>query len=315
MRHGPGDGRQRDPRAGGQPPERPAPPGRGGPRPGISPEAVRRRGLLQAGLALSALVTAGGVTAWALPGEPGRPGRSPAAASARVPQAPEGTPGSTVPGSTAASAAPPGPRGSGHGDGRGSGHGDAGRPLPLRYFGPSGQRNVYFTIDDGWFPSSRVLEIMRSEAVPVTTFLIVDAAREHLGFWRDFADAGGRIENHTVSHPYLTSLPPGEAERQWAQPQQAFRRWFGRTPVLGRPPYGAINDAVSAAARNAGLTTMVAWSAVDNSGTVQTWNRQRLSDGEIALSHWDPGAGADLAQLVAAARENGLTPAYLPGAW
>lgn len=91
---------------------------------------------------------------------------------------------------------------------------DADQPLPTRYFGPAGNRNVYFTIDDGWFPSRRVLEIMKSERVPVTTFLIVDAAQEHLSYWHDFADAGGRIENHTVSHPYLTRLPRGEAERQ-----------------------------------------------------------------------------------------------------
>lgn len=186
----------------------------------------------------------------------------------------------------------------------------------MRYFGPATGRHVYFTIDDGWFPNRRVLQIMKSESVPVTTFLIVDAARENLGYWHDFADAGGRIENHTVSHPYLTRLPRGAAEQQWAGAQRALRGWFGRTPSLGRPPYGDINDSVSAAARNAGLTTMVAWSAVDSTGAVQTWDRSgQLSAGEIALSHWDPGVDTDLEQLVAAAQERGLTPAYLPEAW
>lgn len=56
---------------------------------------------------------------------------------------------------------------------------------------------------------------------------------------------------------------------------------------------------------------MVAWSAVDNSGTVKTWNRQGLGAGEIALSHWDPGVDVDLTQLLTAAHDSGLTPAYL----
>jgi peptidoglycan/xylan/chitin deacetylase (PgdA/CDA1 family) len=186
----------------------------------------------------------------------------------------------------------------------------------MRYFGSVHEPHVYFTIDDGWFPNRRVLEIMKSEHVPVTTFLIADAARENLSYWRDFTDAGGRIENHTISHPDLTQMPSGEAERQWAGAQQSFRNWFGATPSLGRPPYGAINDSVSVAARNAGLTTMVAWSAADTTGSVQTWNASgRLSSGEIALMHWESGVEAGLTQLLAAARERKLTPAYLPATW
>ena len=106
------------------------------------------------------------------------------------------------------------------------------------------------------------------------------------------------------------------AERQWAGAQQSFRSWFGTTPSLGRPPYGAINDSVSIAARNAGLTTMVAWSAADTTGTVETWNTTGvLSSGEIALMHWEAGVDAGLTQLLAAARKSKLTPAYLPGTW
>lgn len=263
-----------------------------------SADAVTRRGLLRTGITLSALAAAGGATAWTLLDKPQSPSDAPPALAGKY-AVPTATASHPAPAKPTVSAAPS----------------EAGQPLPMRYFGPSGNQNVYFTMDDGWFPSSRVLEIMKSESIPVTTFLIVDAARENLKYWRDFVDAGGRIENHTVSHPYLTRLSRGEAERQWAETQQTFRRWFGRTPSLGRPPYGAINDSVSIAARNAGLTMMVAWSAADNTGAVQTWDGQKLSAGEIALSHWDPGVSADLAQLVAAAHANGLTPAYLPETW
>jgi hypothetical protein len=70
---------------------------------------------------------------------------------------------------------------------------------------PAG-RAIYITIDDGWTPSAAVLALMHTTYLPITAFLIADAAREHLSYWRAFAAAGGLIGDHTVSHPDLTKL-------------------------------------------------------------------------------------------------------------
>jgi peptidoglycan/xylan/chitin deacetylase (PgdA/CDA1 family) len=185
-------------------------------------------------------------------------------------------------------------------------------PLPFHDFAPADGNRVYLTIDDGWTPDRKVLEIMRSERIPVTTFLVVDAAREHLRFWRDFVDAGGRIENHTVAHPDLTKLTAGEAEAEWAGAQNAFANWFGRRPTLGRPPYGALDRKVSIAAANAGLTTLLGWSAVDTDASLETWDHGPLQAGEINLSHWVPGVAQDFETTVAAVHEHHLKASYLP---
>jgi hypothetical protein len=273
-------------------------------RPGDRP--VGRRRFLQAGLGLGATV-AGGVTAWILTprsNQATNAGASPTASSASSAPSqrafrtspstsPPASPSTTSPSTTVT----------------------ADRPLPFHYFGPSNDSRVYLTIDDGWFPNRRVLEIMRSEHVPVTTFLVVDAAKEHLRFWKDFVDAGGRIENHTVSHPYLTHLTAGQAEAEWAGAQRAFASWFGRRPTLGRPPYGALNRAVSVAAANAGLSTLLGWSAVDTAGTVQTYDNAPINAGQIALSHWVPGVETDFETLLVATHHAHLTPSYLPDHW
>jgi hypothetical protein len=181
----------------------------------------------------------------------------------------------------------------------------------IEWFGPSSDKRVYLTVDDGWFPSQRVLELMRSEHIPVTAFLIADAVEEHMDYWKAFLDAGGRIQNHTLSHPWLTRVPPAEIAEQWDRTQALYHQWFGLTPTLGRPPYGAVNPLVQHYAAEAGLSRLVMWSATANSGPLKTWNSAPLAAGDIVLSHWDPGLDQEIELALEAAHGAGLTPSYL----
>ena len=143
---------------------------------------------------------------------------------------------------------------------------------------PAG-RAVYITVDDGWTPSSQVLTIMRKTHLPVTAFLIEQAAQRNLAYWRAFAEAGGTVGDHTVSHPNLTKLSLGQATYQWAHARLALGRWVGKAPLMGRPPYGAFDRTVAAAAYRAGLKALVGWSASVGSAGVKTWNGKPLDPG------------------------------------
>jgi peptidoglycan/xylan/chitin deacetylase (PgdA/CDA1 family) len=127
-------------------------------------------------------------------------------------------------------------------------------------------------------------------------------------YWRAFAGAGGTIADHTVSHPDLTKLSLSQATSQWAQARLALGRSFGKTPDLGRPPYGAFDPAVAAAAYRAGLKTLVGWSATVSSAGIHTWNGKRLEPGEIVLLHWVPGLGKQMTKLLAAIHARHLHP-------
>ncbi len=178
--------------------------------------------------------------------------------------------------------------------------------LPVIWFVQHSSRTVYITIDDGWFPSQRVLKLVQG-GLPLTTFLIENAAQEHLSFWRALSAAGTTIEDHTVSHPYLTRLAPPAALNQIAQPIQTYRHWFGQNPVLLRPPYGAYNFAIEKAAARAGIRALVMWSAVDQNSTLKTWNDKPLTGGEIIILHWDPGVGQELQRLLKTIHARHLT--------
>jgi len=191
--------------------------------------------------------------------------------------------------------------------------------VPFYAFASPAGRAVYITVDDGWTPSSQVLVTMERTHLPVTAFLIQQAAQRNQVYWRAFAEAGGTIADHTVSHPNLTKLSLSQATSQWAQARQALGRSFGRTPDLGRPPYGAFSPAVAAAAYRAGLKTLVGWSATVTSDGIRTWNGKRLAPGEIVLLHWVPGLGKQMTRLLAVIQARHLhpmplTPASFAGA-
>ena len=186
--------------------------------------------------------------------------------------------------------------------------------VPLYSFASPAHRAIYITVDDGWTPSPQVLAIMRRTQLPVTAFLIERAAQRDLPYWRAFVSAGGTVGDHTVSHPNLTTLTLGQATAQWGQARRALGQMLGQVPLLGRPPYGAFNPAVQAAAYRGGLKKLVGWSvAVDGHG-IHTWDGKRLEPGEIVLLHWVPGLGGQLTRLLKVIHGRHLNPEPLTAA-
>jgi peptidoglycan/xylan/chitin deacetylase (PgdA/CDA1 family) len=178
---------------------------------------------------------------------------------------------------------------------------------------PAG-RAIYITIDDGWTPSAEVLALMHQTYLPITAFLIANAADENLSYWKAFVVAGGMVGDHTVSHPYLTKLTLAKATSQWGQARTALGRWLGQTPGVGRPPYGAFDRKVKVAAARGGLTALAGWSATMSGNRIRTWNGKPLSPGEIVILHWVPGLGHQLTVLLAAIRALHLNPTPLTSA-
>jgi peptidoglycan/xylan/chitin deacetylase (PgdA/CDA1 family) len=52
----------------------------------------------------------------------------------------------------------------------------------LYCFARSAGRAIYITIDDGWTPSAEVLDLMHQTYLPITAFLIANAARQNLSY-------------------------------------------------------------------------------------------------------------------------------------
>jgi peptidoglycan/xylan/chitin deacetylase (PgdA/CDA1 family) len=185
------------------------------------------------------------------------------------------------------------------------------RSIPLFSFANPAHRAIYITVDDGWTPSAKVLAIMRQIHLPVTAFLIQEAAEQHLPYWRAFVAAGGSVGDHTVSHPNLTKLSLRQATFQWGHARLGLGRLLGRTPVMGRPPYGAFDRTVEVAAYRGGLRVLVGWSATMTSSGLSTWDGRPLEPGEIVLLHWVPGLGQQMVRLLRIIHARHLNPTPL----
>jgi len=172
---------------------------------------------------------------------------------------------------------------------------------------PAGQA-IYITVDAGSTPSPQLLDFMRRTHLPVTAFLSEQAAQRNLVYWRAFMGAGGTVGDYPVSRPDLTKLTLSQAITEWGQARRALGRWLGQAPLMGRPPSGAVNRTVRAAAYQGGLKILVGWSAAVTRDRIQTWNGKGLEPGEIVLLHWAPDLGHQLNTLLAAIHARHLHP-------
>ena len=189
----------------------------------------------------------------------------------------------------------------------------AGPAAPLVYRVPLNQQAVFITIDDGWVPSQGVLSLMRQYNLPVTAFLIQEAAAENVAYWQEFLKAGGQIEDHTYSHPFLTRIPERQDLAQIASPINYFKD-MGFAPDELRPPYGDVDLAVQKLAARSGIKYVVMWDAVMSGGKLITIHNRPLAPGDIVLLHWVPGLDSDSVSLIHTLQQQNLGVASLSDA-
>jgi peptidoglycan/xylan/chitin deacetylase (PgdA/CDA1 family) len=123
--------------------------------------------------------------------------------------------------------------------------------------GTAGARVVALTFDDG--PSAYtpgVLSVLEQYHVPATFFEVGEEVPRYPQYARLLTSAGYPVENHTWSHPDLTTLPPGEVGAQIDQAEAEIQTVTGTTPVCLRPPYDAFNATVLNEVAARGMTTM-----------------------------------------------------------
>ena len=121
-------------------------------------------------------------------------------------------------------------------------------------------RNGYVSLsyDDGPTASTpALLRALRKADLEVTFFNLGRQAEQFPGSVIEERRDGHAIGNHSYDHPDLTMATGEEIATQLQRTQQILTPLAGRKPTLFRPPYGAINDTVRAAADAAGLTPVI----------------------------------------------------------
>lgn len=96
---------------------------------------------------------------------------------------------------------------------------------------PTRDRVVFITIDDGWYPNEKILDLMIEKHIPISSFITERAAQLHIEFWQNFILAGGDMQNHTSSHPVMTKLSQDSMHKEIVSAQNYLSTYF-QQPTL-----------------------------------------------------------------------------------
>ncbi len=121
----------------------------------------------------------------------------------------------------------------------------------------AGQRVIALTFDDGPGPyTPQVLRALQQYHVPATFFEIGQDVAAYPRYSHMVAAAGYPVEDHTWSHPDLTTLSAAEVGAQLDRTQAEIASVTGESPACVRPPFNAWDPTVLTAIAARGLTAM-----------------------------------------------------------
>jgi len=101
---------------------------------------------------------------------------------------------------------------------------------------------IAMTFDDGPSPETtpRLLDILKQRNIKATFFMIGQNAERNPAIVKRILAEGHEIGNHSWTHPQLSKLSDDRVTEEIDKTQNAIKDASGYTPVLMRPPYGAI---------------------------------------------------------------------------
>lgn len=112
------------------------------------------------------------------------------------------------------------------------------------------EKMIALTFDDG--PSSattpQALDILKKYNIKATFFVLGQHVAGNEDILKRMKAEGHEIANHSWSHPNLVTLSADQVKQEIDQTQNAIASVVGEKPVLLRPPYGSVNQAVLSAA-------------------------------------------------------------------
>ncbi|MFC8519435.1 polysaccharide deacetylase family protein [Streptomyces sp. NPDC057257] len=159
--------------------------------------------------------------------------------------------------------------------------------VPVLTHIPTPQKVVFITVDDGQEKDPEFIKMMRDLKIPITLFLMNDAVKSDYSYFKPLQALGNHIQNHTLHHPVMSSLPLARQKEEVCGDQEILTKEYGTAPLLFRPPYGAYDSDTRTAVGECGPRAIVWWreSMQIRNMQYQTADK-KLRDGDIILAHF-----------------------------
>jgi peptidoglycan/xylan/chitin deacetylase (PgdA/CDA1 family) len=178
---------------------------------------------------------------------------------------------------------------------------------------PTDSKVAFITVDDGWWAEALTQNLIDQSGIPVTAFLITTAVKgTSETFFANLQSHGVVIEDHTVTHPDLTTLNLAGQEAEICSAAGQLGNWFGRRPLYLRPPYLSYNEVTLRAAWSCGIGAVVsANDSVANGVISYSDSAGKIDPGDIVVMHFEPDFAINFVNALRAIKAAGLTPAVL----
>ncbi|MEU9074862.1 polysaccharide deacetylase family protein [Kitasatospora sp. NPDC004745] len=180
---------------------------------------------------------------------------------------------------------------------------------------------VFITIDDGAEKDPKFVEMLTELKVPISMFLTKDIVKNDYGYFKPLQALGNHIQNHTVSHPVMSKIPPEKQKSEICDDQAALTQQYGTAPLLFRPPFGdgANTPTLNTSVQQCGPRAIVLWRESMQIHDMQYQAAdKKLKSGDIILAHFRGPKelkGATMTQmfadLLARIQEQGFSVARL----
>jgi peptidoglycan/xylan/chitin deacetylase (PgdA/CDA1 family) len=141
-------------------------------------------------------------------------------------------------------------------------------------------------------PTARILDILGQHHVHSTFFITGDWANQNPDSVRRIQSDGHEINNHTMHHPDLRSLPDQRVCTELSEAEQVISSLTGATtrPYF-RPPYGARDNRVRTLAAQIGYRTVywtidtLDWQTTARPDSITNNVMAHINNGVIVLMH------------------------------
>ncbi len=149
------------------------------------------------------------------------------------------------------------------------------------------------TFDDGPHPKNtpRLLDLLKERGVKATFYVIGQNVAQYPDIARRIVEEGHEIGNHSYTHPALPKLSAARLAEEISKSNDVIQQATGVLPTTMRPPYGAINAAITKRLNEEFQLPVILWSVdpqdwkIRKAPHVSNHILQNSNAGAIVLAH------------------------------
>ncbi|HMA91831.1 MAG TPA: glycoside hydrolase family 11 protein [Polyangiaceae bacterium] len=174
------------------------------------------------------------------------------------------------------------------------------------------------SFDDGpGSNTSALLNVLKSNNARATFFNVGQNAASNPSLVKAQIDAGMWVQNHSYTHPHMTSLSQAQVQDELTRTNTAIQNAGAPKPTIYRATYGETNSTISAAAAGAGLKVITwdvdskDWNGASTSAIVSAANS--VQNGGVILMHdaYPNTTNQAVPQIITNLRSRGLCPGMI----